>query len=170
MLQSFQQGSTELVLINFYADWCRFSNMLEPIWDEGADLVAKKLDSKRVLMAKVDCDKEGKPKLVLVHLPVLQDTMPYFFWRIECPEYKYIGIMFRNCLMSDRLLLGTEMCMDPIDRSMISVDLTVNDKLGLYDPAGSHVQNTYPGSTISLDLTINQERSMIRVDPTICNL
>ncbi|KAF0303787.1 Endoplasmic reticulum resident protein 44 [Amphibalanus amphitrite] len=53
-------GSTELVLINFYADWCRFSNMLEPIWDEGADLVAKKLDSKRVLMAKVDCDKEDK--------------------------------------------------------------------------------------------------------------
>ncbi|XP_043211140.1 endoplasmic reticulum resident protein 44-like [Amphibalanus amphitrite] len=53
-------GSTDLVLINFYADWCRFSNMLEPIWDEGADLVAKKLDSKRVLMAKVDCDKEDK--------------------------------------------------------------------------------------------------------------
>ena len=51
--------STELVLVNFYADWCRFSNMLEPIWDGGADLVAKKLDTRRVLMAKVDCDKEG---------------------------------------------------------------------------------------------------------------
>ena len=51
--------STELVLVNFYADWCRFSNMLEPIWDGGADLVAKKLDTRRVLMAKIDCDKEG---------------------------------------------------------------------------------------------------------------
>lgn len=52
--------STELVLVNFYADWCHFSNKLEPIWDEAADLVAKKLDSKRVTMAKVDCDKEDK--------------------------------------------------------------------------------------------------------------
>ena len=27
----------EFVFINFYADWCRFSNMLSPIWDEFAD-------------------------------------------------------------------------------------------------------------------------------------
>jgi len=53
-------AGSEVVLVNFYADWCRFSNMLEPIWDEGADLVAAKLDSQRVLMAKVDCDKEDK--------------------------------------------------------------------------------------------------------------
>ena len=29
----------EFVFLNFYADWCRFSNMLAPIWDEGADKV-----------------------------------------------------------------------------------------------------------------------------------
>ena len=48
-----------MVLINFYADWCRFSNMLAPIWDEGADKVAAELAGMKVVMGKVDCDKEG---------------------------------------------------------------------------------------------------------------
>ena len=30
-------AGSEFVFINFYADWCRFSNMLSPIWDEFAD-------------------------------------------------------------------------------------------------------------------------------------
>lgn len=30
-------ASNELVFINFYAEWCRFSNMLQPIFDEAAD-------------------------------------------------------------------------------------------------------------------------------------
>lgn len=32
-------ASNELVFINFYADWCRFSNLLQPIFDEAADMV-----------------------------------------------------------------------------------------------------------------------------------
>ena len=32
--------NNDLVLVNFYADWCRFSNMLAPIWDQTADRVA----------------------------------------------------------------------------------------------------------------------------------
>jgi len=51
--------NNDLVLINFYADWCRFSNMLSPIWDEGADRVAKEMPGVKVVMGKVDCDKEG---------------------------------------------------------------------------------------------------------------
>ena len=51
--------NNDLVLINFYADWCRFSNMLAPIWDEGADKVAAQLGGMKVVMGKVDCDKEG---------------------------------------------------------------------------------------------------------------
>ena len=47
------------MLINFYADWCRFSNMLAPIWDEGADKVAAQLSGMKVVLGKVDCDKEG---------------------------------------------------------------------------------------------------------------
>jgi endoplasmic reticulum resident protein 44 len=48
----------EFVFINFYADWCRFSNMLAPIWDEGADKIAAELPGKKVVMGRVDCDKE----------------------------------------------------------------------------------------------------------------
>ncbi|XP_017771319.1 PREDICTED: endoplasmic reticulum resident protein 44-like [Nicrophorus vespilloides] len=53
-------ASNELVFINFYADWCRFSNMLMPIFDEAADKVTEDFpDAGRVVMAKVDCDKES---------------------------------------------------------------------------------------------------------------
>lgn len=52
-------ASNELVLINFYADWCRFSNILQPIFDEAADEVAKEFDQPgQVVMAKVNCDEE----------------------------------------------------------------------------------------------------------------
>jgi endoplasmic reticulum resident protein 44 len=56
----FSSATNELVLVNFYADWCRFSNLLAPIWDEAAALVAKEFTSTgRVLLGKVDCDSEG---------------------------------------------------------------------------------------------------------------
>ncbi|XP_019878202.1 endoplasmic reticulum resident protein 44 [Aethina tumida] len=52
-------ASNELVFINFYADWCRFSNLLMPIFDEAADAVAKEFPEQgKVVMGKVDCDKE----------------------------------------------------------------------------------------------------------------
>ena len=49
----------EFVLINFYADWCRFSNMLAPLWDKGADKIRTELAGQGVLVGKVDCDKHG---------------------------------------------------------------------------------------------------------------
>jgi|688.fasta_scaffold1400522_1 thiol-disulfide isomerase/thioredoxin len=52
-------ANTELVLINFYADWCRFSNMLAPIFDEAADKVTSEFPSSRVILGKVDCDKDS---------------------------------------------------------------------------------------------------------------
>ncbi|GAB0087217.1 endoplasmic reticulum resident protein 44 [Sergentomyia squamirostris] len=53
-------ASNELVFINFYAEWCRFSNILAPIFDEAADAVNKEFpDAGRVVMGKVDCDKEN---------------------------------------------------------------------------------------------------------------
>ena len=52
----------ELVFINFYADWCRFSNMLAPIWDEAADKINAEFQNMpgKVAVGKVDCDKESK--------------------------------------------------------------------------------------------------------------
>lgn len=53
-------ASNELVFINFYAEWCRFSNILQPIFDEAADNVREEFkESGRVVMGKVDCDKEN---------------------------------------------------------------------------------------------------------------
>ncbi|XP_035437059.1 endoplasmic reticulum resident protein 44 [Spodoptera frugiperda] len=53
-------ASNEIVFINFYAEWCKFSNMLMPIFDEAADEVTKAgYDTGKVVMGKVDCDKEG---------------------------------------------------------------------------------------------------------------
>jgi len=50
-----------LVFINFYADWCRFSNMLAPIWDEAADKINAEFQNMpgKVAVGKVDCDKES---------------------------------------------------------------------------------------------------------------
>ncbi|KAK4305747.1 hypothetical protein Pmani_022372 [Petrolisthes manimaculis] len=53
-------GNNELVFINFYADWCRFSNILAPTWDETADKVREFFpDDGRVVVGKVDCDAES---------------------------------------------------------------------------------------------------------------
>lgn len=48
------------MVINFYADWCRFSNLLGPIFDEAADKVAEAFPEQgRVVFGKVDCDQES---------------------------------------------------------------------------------------------------------------
>ncbi|CAF1683796.1 unnamed protein product, partial [Adineta ricciae] len=52
--------SNEFVLINFYANWCRFSQILNPIYDQLADKV-NELYSKNnsILIGKVDCDQQS---------------------------------------------------------------------------------------------------------------
>ncbi|XP_012262959.1 endoplasmic reticulum resident protein 44 isoform X2 [Athalia rosae] len=53
-------ASNELVFINFYAEWCRFSSLLAPIFDEAADKVAAEFpEAGKVVMGKVDCDAES---------------------------------------------------------------------------------------------------------------
>ncbi|OQR75043.1 endoplasmic reticulum resident protein 44-like [Tropilaelaps mercedesae] len=47
----------EVVFINFYADWCRFSQILSPIFDEAAAKLQAEFPGK-VLLAKVDCDQQ----------------------------------------------------------------------------------------------------------------
>lgn len=48
----------ELVFINFYADWCRFSQILTPIFEEAYANLLKEFEPGKVLFAKVDCDTE----------------------------------------------------------------------------------------------------------------
>ncbi|XP_026478287.1 endoplasmic reticulum resident protein 44-like [Ctenocephalides felis] len=53
-------ASNELVFINFYAEWCRFSNLLQPIFDEAADKINEAFPEQgKVVLGKVDCDKEN---------------------------------------------------------------------------------------------------------------
>ena len=49
------------MFINFYADWCRFSNLLAPEWDKTADRAAQELGQPgKVVIGKIDCDKESE--------------------------------------------------------------------------------------------------------------
>nr|XP_039251818.1 endoplasmic reticulum resident protein 44-like isoform X1 [Styela clava] len=51
-------NSHELVFINFYADWCRFSRMLAPIFKAASDEAIKKFpQTGLVALGRVDCDK-----------------------------------------------------------------------------------------------------------------
>ncbi|GIY75177.1 endoplasmic reticulum resident protein 44 [Caerostris extrusa] len=47
-------ANNELVFLNFYADWCRFSQILGPIFDEAAETIAKEFASGKVLFGKID--------------------------------------------------------------------------------------------------------------------
>lgn len=51
-------ASNDIVFINYYANWCRFSQMLQPIYDEFAEKFTRENSNKRVAIAKVDCDAE----------------------------------------------------------------------------------------------------------------
>lgn len=50
--------NNELLFVNYYANWCRFSQMLEPIYDEFADKLSKETLDAKVAIGKVDCDVE----------------------------------------------------------------------------------------------------------------
>lgn len=53
-------GNYELVFINFYADWCKFSQILAPVFDEAADHVMNKIqDPGKILFGKVDCEADS---------------------------------------------------------------------------------------------------------------
>ncbi|XP_063055738.1 endoplasmic reticulum resident protein 44 [Engraulis encrasicolus] len=47
-------------LVNFYADWCRFSQMLHPIFEEASNVIREEYpDSRDVVFARVDCDQHS---------------------------------------------------------------------------------------------------------------
>ncbi|KAH9495745.1 Endoplasmic reticulum resident protein 44 [Bulinus truncatus] len=52
-------GSSDVAVVNFYADWCRFSQILAPTFEEAGKKIKEEFpDSGKIIFAKVDCDKE----------------------------------------------------------------------------------------------------------------
>ncbi|XP_069476705.1 endoplasmic reticulum resident protein 44 [Ambystoma mexicanum] len=50
----------DIALVNFYADWCRFSQMLHPIFEEASNVIKEEFpNSNQVLFARVDCDQHS---------------------------------------------------------------------------------------------------------------
>ncbi|XP_017037453.1 endoplasmic reticulum resident protein 44 [Drosophila kikkawai] len=53
--------SNDVVLLNFYVDWCRFSKQLEPIFEEAAARIREQFpEDGRVILGKVNCDDESE--------------------------------------------------------------------------------------------------------------
>uniref|UniRef100_H3AF92 Endoplasmic reticulum protein 44 n=1 Tax=Latimeria chalumnae TaxID=7897 RepID=H3AF92_LATCH len=53
-------SNAEVALVNFYADWCRFSQMLHPIFEEASNVIKEEFpDQKQVVFARVDCDQHS---------------------------------------------------------------------------------------------------------------
>jgi thiol-disulfide isomerase/thioredoxin len=50
-------GFPQVVLVNFYADWCRFSKMVEPALEQAARLLG---DSVNARIARLDCEDPRK--------------------------------------------------------------------------------------------------------------
>jgi endoplasmic reticulum resident protein 44 len=50
----------DVVFVNFYAEWCKFSRLLAPIFDQtAAKMKADYPEANRVALARIDCDKEA---------------------------------------------------------------------------------------------------------------
>ncbi|XP_019855522.1 PREDICTED: endoplasmic reticulum resident protein 44-like isoform X2 [Amphimedon queenslandica] len=54
-MEQFKAGK-KLMLINFYADWCRYSAALKPVYDKAADQVAA--ETNEAVLVKVDCERD----------------------------------------------------------------------------------------------------------------
>lgn len=53
-------GNADVALVNFYADWCRFSQMLHPIFEEASNIIQEEYpDRNKVVFARVDCDQHS---------------------------------------------------------------------------------------------------------------
>lgn len=50
-------AQNQIVFVNFYADWCRFSQILKPIFEEASEQFKDNAPGK-VLFASVDCDRQ----------------------------------------------------------------------------------------------------------------
>jgi thiol-disulfide isomerase/thioredoxin len=55
-LEEFKR-SKKIMLMNFYADWCRYSSALKPIYDKAADQIST--ETNEAILAKIDCERSS---------------------------------------------------------------------------------------------------------------
>nr|CDS25546.1 Thioredoxin fold [Hymenolepis microstoma] len=51
--------NNDFVLVNFYAEWCRFSLELTPVFEKASNSVATGFPNTNVILARVDCELQG---------------------------------------------------------------------------------------------------------------
>lgn len=55
--------SHSVLVVNFYAPWCYWSNRLKPSWEKAAKIISERYDPEmdgRIVMGKVDCTQQGQ--------------------------------------------------------------------------------------------------------------
>lgn len=53
----------QILVVNFFAPWCYWSNRLKPSWEKAAKIIRERYDPEmdgRILLGKVDCTEEGE--------------------------------------------------------------------------------------------------------------
>ncbi|XP_042279310.1 endoplasmic reticulum resident protein 44 [Thunnus albacares] len=131
-----------VALVNFYADWCRFSQMLHPIFEEASNIVREEFpDTKQVVFARVDCDQ---------HSDIAQ--------RYRITKYPTLKL-FRNGMMMKREYRGQrsvaaiadfirQQQVDPVKEiqsmeEVKAVDRSKRNIIGYFDKKDSDNYHTY---------------------------
>uniref|UniRef100_A0A3P8RQ30 Endoplasmic reticulum protein 44 n=1 Tax=Amphiprion percula TaxID=161767 RepID=A0A3P8RQ30_AMPPE len=131
-----------VALVNFYADWCRFSQMLHPIFEEASNIVREEFpDTKQVVFARVDCDQ---------HSDIAQ--------RYRITKYPTLKL-FRNGMMMKREYRGQrsvvaiadfirQQKVDPVKEihsmeEVITVDRSKRNIIGYFEKKDSDNYHTY---------------------------
>lgn len=135
-------ASNEFVFINFYADWCRFSNMLAPIWEDAAAKIGAQFPGGgKVVIAKVDCDTNAE--------------LGTRFHITKYPTLKYVqnGIVAKkeyrgSRKVEDFLQFVTEQLKDPVvEVQDINVLNNLDDEkrhlIGYFESKGSPDYNSF---------------------------
>ncbi|KAL7835676.1 hypothetical protein SRHO_G00280230 [Serrasalmus rhombeus] len=131
-----------VALVNFYADWCRFSQMLHPIFEEASNVVREEFpEATQVVFARVDCDQ---------HTDIAQ--------RYRISKYPTLKL-FRNGMMMKREYRGQrsvtaiadfirQQQVDPISEiqsleEVSKIDRTRRTIIGYFEQKNSDNYHTY---------------------------
>ncbi|CAH0487931.1 unnamed protein product [Peronospora farinosa] len=129
----------ELVLVNFYAPWCRFCHELHPEWERAAAQLPDHPEySEMVRMASVDCtDPEAMPLCRRAHIRAFPSMLIYVYGSTST-RYIYSGPRKTEHLLQFLDLFFRRLEPDVDFAEEVNVN---NDRLGLPLPIGVNKEN-----------------------------